>query len=75
MTFLHIAAIDIYVNKIRMISHLIQDLVACFSRKNQRLVLRIFTGNFEWGETDQLASPHLAIIHRCSQSIELLPHR
>ena len=34
-----------------MIGHFIQDLVACFFGKNQRLVLRIFTGKYERGET------------------------
>lgn len=40
-----------------MIDHFIQDLVACFFRKNQHLVLRIFTGKYEWGETGNWLHP------------------
>ena len=40
-----------------MIGHFIQDLVACFFRKNQRLVQHIFTGKFEWGEAGNRLHP------------------
>ena len=42
-----------------MIGHFIQDLVACVFRKNQRLVLRIFTGKAGWGETETGITPFL----------------
>ena len=40
-----------------MIGHFIQDLVACFFEKNQRLVLHIFTGKYEWGEAGNRLHP------------------
>jgi hypothetical protein len=42
-----------------MIGHLIPYLVAYFFRKNQLLVLRIFTGKYEWGETETGITPFL----------------
>lgn len=40
-----------------MIGHFIQDLVACFFQKIQRLVLHIFNGKSEWGEADNRLHP------------------
>lgn len=40
-----------------MIGHFIQDLVAYFFEKNQRLVLHIFTGKYEWGEAGNRLHP------------------
>jgi hypothetical protein len=57
MACLHIAAMDVYVNNFVIISHLIQHVVAPVSRQNQRLVLRIFTGKSERGETDNWLHP------------------
>ena len=49
-----------------MIGHFIQDIVACFFRKKQSLVLRIFTGKYEWGET---GNRHHPFSHQAVQSI------
>lgn len=40
-----------------MIGHLIQDIVARFFRKIQRLVLRIFNGKYEWGKAGYWRHP------------------
>ena len=60
-----IAAIDVYVNNFRIISHLIQHVVAPVYRRNQRLVQQIFTGKSEWGEACNL-------LHPSSLSIDIL---
>jgi hypothetical protein len=42
-----------------MIGYLIQDLVACFSRKNKRFGLHIFTDQVGRGETGNRHHPFL----------------